>query len=458
MLFNNVLDKITNRKAFTTAEKSKLTEFIGEVGRDMKNQSSASKQAIDRIVEEQVDRLKQDIENWRLAQANAEDPDNPEPLDLYQLYLDAIDDDQVFSTVQQRVSKAISGRIALKDENNEIDEELTKVLIKPDGTPLPWFREFLRICMMSKFYGYSIAQFREPIDGKFIINLKNGDKPVEKIPFVNMVPRKRAIRKDINSSVQEESNLIPIYGGAGSDWLIACGNDDDLGLLNKVGPFYIWKKVFGAWSQHAGIFGMPFRKGKTNIADNERKQNMINMFEAMTGATYFIGHEDDDVEISYPTGGSGNASDIYKNLIEKCNQAIAKIVLSQTGTTDEKAFAGSAGVHENVMSEVTWSDKLDLAAVVDEQLIPFLKRIGMLAESADVFASWEIEDRVTPKEWSEIISALATVFDLDADEVGKKFNLTLEAKEVVATPGVPETSEQKKTREELQNAYKKYFK
>jgi len=457
MLFKDIVSNITGRKGFTDSEKKIFTEFIGEVGKDVRNQSTARKQAIDKIIEDQVDRIKQDIENWRLAIAEAEDPNDPDPFSLYQLYVDVLDDDQVHATKQQRIGKATGGRISLKGENNEVDEEATAVLIKPDGTPQPWFREFLQICMMAKFYGYSISQFRQPIDGEFKLNIKNGDRPVENIPFENMVPRLRAILKDKNLAVQDKENLIPVFRGPGSGWLIPCGREKDLGLLNKIGPFWIYKKVFGSWSQHAGIFGMPFRKGKTNIRDNERFQNMINMFEQMSGATYFIGHADDEVEVTYPTGNSGSASDIYKNLIEKCDQAIAKIVLSQTGTTDEKAFAGSADVHDGVMSDVIWSDKLDLAATIDEQLIPFLKSIGMLPESSKLFSSWEIEDRVTLTEWATIIKELAVRFNMDPDEIGKKFNLSLEEKEVVAIPGNPATLEEEEGRKELQNMYKKYF-
>lgn len=457
MAFKDIVKSVTGRSFMTDKERQDLQVYAAGVAKDLRNQANARKQAIDKIIEDQIDRIKQDIATWRQAIEWAEDPNDPDPFQLYQLYLDIMDDDQVQSTRQQRVAKATGGKIQLKDPDNEVNEEATAVLIKPDGTPQPWFREFLQICMMAKFYGYSISQFRPPINGKFQINLKNGDKPVEPIPHENMVPRLRAIRKDINTSVQDEENLIPVWGGTGSDWLIACGKDKDLGLLNKVAPFWIYKKVFGSWTQHANIFGMPLRIGRTNIFDKERFKNMLEMLEGMDKATWAALHPDDNVEFVSNNQGSGNGSDIYKNLVEKCDQAIAKIMLSQTGTTDEKSFAGSAEVHSEVMDSVIWSDKLDLAAVIDEQLIPFLKRIGMLPEDAEVFASWELDDEVGLKEWAEIIQSLATYFDLDPDEVGRKFNLTLEAKEAVATPGKEETPEQKKTREELQNVYKKYF-
>jgi len=438
---NSIIDRLFGKR-WTDGEKKDLTTFMGQVGQDMKNQSSARKLAIDKIIEDQLDRVTQNIEEWRTAIAYSEDPNDPDPFWLYQMYVDILDDDQVHATKQQRIAKATGGRIALKDKDNNIDEEATLTLIKPDGTPQPWFRSFLQICMMSKWYGYAITQFRPPIDGQFVMNPKNGDKPTEEIPFENMVPRLRSIRKDINVDVQSKDNLIPVYGGPGANWLIACGREKDLGLLNKIAPFWIWKKVFGSWSQHANIFGMPFRSGKTDIQDTDRMQNMINMFE---------------VDITYPTGGSGNASDIYKNLIDKCDQAIAKITLSQTGTTDEKSFVGSAEVHEGVLFDLIWSDKLDLAAVIDEQLIPFLKRIGMLPEGSELFASWEVEDKTTVTEWATIVKELALIYDLDPEEIGKKFNLKLETKETVAIPGQPQEPEAVKKIKEIQNLYKQSF-
>jgi hypothetical protein len=457
MVFKDIVKSVTGRSFLTDTEKKDLQTYATGVAGELRNQATARKQAIDKIIEDQIDRIKQDIASWRQAIDCAEDPNDPDPFELYQLYLDILDDDQVHSTKQQRISKATGGRIQLKEADNTINEELTAVLIKPDGTPQPWFRRFLNICMMSKFYGYSISQFRPPIDGKFQINLKNGDKPVEAIPYENMVPRERAIRKDINSSVQDKDNIIPIWGGPGSDWLIPCGEDKDLGLLNKVAPFWIYKKVFGSWTQHANVFGMPLRIGRTDIYDKSRFQNMLDMLAGMDKATWAALHPDDNVEFVSNNQGSGNGSDIYKNLVEKCDQAISKIILSQTGTTDEKSFAGSAEVHAGVMDDVTWSDKLDLAAVIDEQLIPFLKRIGMLPEGSEVFASWELDDEVSLTEWADIVQKLSALFDMDPDEIGKKFNLSLEAKEAVGTPGKEETPEQKKNREELQNVYKKYF-
>lgn len=457
MVFKDIVKKVTGRSFLTDREKTDLQTYAAGVAGELRNQARARKQAIDRIIDEQVDRIKQDIQSWRDAIDMAEDVNDPDPFELYQLYVDILDDDQVQSTKQQRIAKATGGKIQLKDENNEVDEDATAVLIKPDGTPQPWFREFLQICMMSKFYGYSISQFRPLVDGKFQINLRNGDKPVEPIPYENMVPRLRGIRKDINLSVQDKDNIIPIWGGMGSDWLIPCGQDKDLGLLNKVAPFWIYKKVFGSWTQHANIFGMPLRVGRTDITDRERYQNMLNMLAGMDKAAWVALHPEDDVEFVSNNQGSGNGSDIYKNLVEKCDQAIAKIILSQTGTTDEKSFAGSAEVHAGVMDDVIWSDKLDLAAVIDEQLIPFLKRIGMLSEGANLFASWELDDEVNLTEWADIVQKLSAIFDLDPDEIGKKFNLSLEPKEGVGTPGTEETPEQRQNREELQNVYKKYF-
>jgi len=441
--------------SFSDDEKKLVKSYLGTVGDEIKNQAQARSLAIDKIIKEQVDRIKQDISTWRNAIDMAEDVDDPDPFELYQLYTDVLDDDQVHSTKQQRVSKAVNGKISLKNENNEIDEDATAKLIKPDGTPHPWFRDFLKICMESKFYGYSIAQFRPPVNGEFVFDTKTGSRPVESIPFENMIPRLRAVRLDINDSVQNEANRTPVYGGPYSEWLIACGCEKDLGLLNKLAPFWIFKKVFQSWTQHAKIFGMPFRKGNTNINDNARFQNMINMFENMSGATYFVGHEGDEVEITYPPTGGASGSDIYKSLIKECNKAIAKITLSQTGTTDEKSYAGSAEVHADVLSGISWGDKLDLAAVIDEQLLPFLKKVGVLPESAKVFSSWDIDEKVSLKDWANIIDILGRQFGLSAEEVSKKFNISLEEKEVNAMPGQAGTNRNTEVINNINRLYNK---
>lgn len=456
--FQNIVSRITGKRGLSEAERKNLFDYTQNIANDLKNQSTARKQAIDKIIQEQVDRIKQDIKSWRDAIAFAEDPICPDPFYLYQLYTDILDDDQVYSTMQQRIAKSVAGNISLKNLDNKINKEATAVLIKPDGTPKPWFREFLKIAMKAKFYGYSITQFRPPVNNDFVINMQNGDKPVEAIPFVNMVPRWRSIRLDIDTSIQDKNNLIPVYGGNASKWLIAVGNDTDLGLLNKLAPFWIYKKVLGSWTQHAKIFGMPLRVGKTDIYDKARFQNLIDMLKNMDGATWAALHPDDEVEFISNNQGSGQGSDIYKGLIDICDKAISKIILSQTGTTDEKSFAGSAKVHENILGSVIWADKLDLAAIIDERLIPFLKSVGLINPDAKVFSSWDLGEDTTVSEWADIVQKLAGIFELDAKEISQKFNLKLEKKEVIAAPEKPATEEEDEQKKELNNIYKKYFK
>lgn len=52
--------------------------------------------------------------------------------------------------------------------------------------------------------------------------------------------------------------------------------------------------------------------------------------------------------------GSGTAN--FEGLYDRCDAAIAKVILSQTGTTDNGAWAGTADSHENVADDVVTSD------------------------------------------------------------------------------------------------------
>ena len=261
MGINSILDSLTGRKTFSDREKKDIQYYIAQIGGALKNEA-ASKGLFDKLIEEQIDREKQTIKKWRDAIAEAEDPENPDPYNLYVLYLDVMDDDQVASTVQQRISKATAGRITLKNETGEVDEEATKAIMKPDGTPKHWFRDFLKIAMLSKFYGYSVAQFYPPQDSEFAYDPLTGTEPVKLIPLEHMVPKLKSLRVKTQDGVDQKTNLIPLFGGPGTEWVVVCGDSDDLGLLNKVAPFWVWKKVFGAWSQHATIFGMPFRRSE----------------------------------------------------------------------------------------------------------------------------------------------------------------------------------------------------
>lgn len=63
---------------------------------------------------------------------------------------------------------------------------------------------------------------------------------------------------------------------------------------------------------------------------------------------------------------------IYLENIQSCNENISKLINGQTGTTDEKAYVGSAEVHERILNDYTFSRLRKMEYIINNQLIPFL--------------------------------------------------------------------------------------
>ena len=365
------------------------------------------------------------ITDWRNAIDDAENIDEPNKLDLIEIFHDIKDDYKVFSSIQQRTSKVINSKMMFLNEDGTENEDIKPFFINADGTQKPWFRRWLKIAQDVKYYGFEVAQLGLFINGTFkSVGLT---KSVDRIPEQNLIPPKRLIKLDAGFGMTTD-NTISMDFSKYSPWLIPMGNENDLGLLNKAVPYVIWKYIFGNWRQHAEIFGMPFREGRTDIYDDKRIANMQKMFEQMVSSTYAILHPND--EIKFLETSKTDAYNIYDKLIERCDYAITQIFLSQTGTTDEKSFVGSSQTHERVMLDVVISDRLDISEYFTEVLIPKLKYLGYVSNDLNVCMTWIVEEHISLKEWAEIISKLAIHYDIPEDEIQKRFDLNVEKKQV----------------------------
>ena len=399
----------------------KVKNFFTALQRMVRNVNHPS--VLNQVDPRQLYRFTWSLDDWNAAVDNAEDVHNQNLFDLAEIYHDIVDDYSVSSAMQQRTAKAINSKIMFIGPDGTENEAIKPFFLNVDGSQKPWFRRWLKIAMDSKYYGFSVAELGSFIDGQF--RRVEGRAPCESIPYENLLPMYRYIKKDAEAGIHED-NLISMDRGAFARWLTPIGAANDLGLLNKATPYVIWKNVFANWSQHAEIFGQPFREGRTDIYDPERKEQMRKMFEEMVGSTYGIFHPDD--EVSFIETSKTDAFKIYDGLIERCDQAITKIFLSQTGTTDEKAFVGSTQAHERVMSDVVMNDRFDLSEYFEDILLPRLKAIGAVGLEESFSLVWIVEEHLTLIQWSEIITALSQNYTIPVEEINKRFDIEVEEK------------------------------
>jgi len=395
MDYNHILSRDLSNIDLNMPKKSDLTKFI---------------------LPEQLERVSRTIGDWRAAVEMAEDIDSPQRIELFQMYRDFIDDYQIFTAMQTRRNKATSGGFKILSQSGDIDIEEQRKFLDPQGFPLAWFRNFMQIVIDSKFYGYEIVQLGPIVDDKF--------RWVKKIPEENLIPYHHSVLKSTNYGYYPErknnfkANSIDIRKEPYRTWCIGIGSETDLGLINKCAPYAIYKDVFGSWAQHADLFGMPLRIGKTDLHDNDRRQNMIDMLSQMEGATYGIFDPNDMIEF-IEQKGSSDPHNIYGKLIDKCDSGIAKIILGQTSTTDEKAYSGSAEIHQDILDDIIFADKLDISAVINDELIPRMKRLGMISADKEVFATWDFAEKISVLQWSKIIDEIGDKYEIPADQVKK---------------------------------------
>ena len=397
------------------------------------------------IITKNLDRMPKNIQTWRTSQESAEDTDSPDRTELIKIYKDVLDDAQVYSSIQLRINKSTSGTFGIFKEG-VIDDELSKKFIDNKGFPLPWFRSFLIFAEWAKFYGNELINLGDVTNGNF--------SWVKRIPEENLVPQWEGFIFDYElgySRGEHPVNFLRYDDKAVKNWLIPVGDKKDLGLLNKVTPYMIWKEVFGSWSMHADLFGQPLRIGKTDIADPDMKQNMLDMLSNLNQGAYAAIDTEDIVELLQEQ--KGDPHKIYEALIDKCDEAISKIILGGTMITDSGSSRSQSEVHERGMDSIIYADKIDLQTVVNLELIPRMKILGILPEG-DYSGAWNMDETLSIQEWAAVFQQLSlSGFKPTRDEVEKKMGIELDE----AEPIEPIEKEKSTEMNNVMNLYKDFL-
>jgi len=309
--------------------------------------------------------------------------------------------------IQTRKINVLSKSYNILDSKGEIDEDMTEILKSS------WFRKFSDFALDSLFWGTTLVEFGDIVDDILT--------DLDRIPYENLNPEQKIVKRNIYSP----SDGVQYNEKPYTDWNIEVLEQECFGLLNKCVPLIIWKKnALGAWSIRSDIFGMPLRIGKTDTRDEESRGKMIEMMQNMDVATWGVFDLDDEIQLIEASGMSGH--DIYKDLISVANSELSKLILGQTGTTDEKAFSGSAEVHERVSLEYTRADMVWFAFLVNDILIPKLTKLGLIKDGSTF--GFDTKETLTIEEQWNIDKEMIQVFDVDIEYLTEKYGTKINAK------------------------------
>lgn len=204
-------------------------------------------------------------------------------------------------------------------------------------------------------YGYSIAEKLLIPDGNTIsLDLSKGGIRVRNRRRFRFDTEMRPRLITINN--QYEGELLP----KSRIWEMSYGNDnaDDpygRGLANSL----FWMDVFqrGAmrhWLNFLDNFSARNAKVTYPVGASEDEKKLALLLAQGLKAGKPSAHAEGLIAEIIEAAGSGTGN--FEGLYDRCDSAIAKIILSQSGTTDNGAWAGTAESHENVADDVVASD------------------------------------------------------------------------------------------------------
>jgi hypothetical protein len=359
----------------------------------------------EKVVARELSRTNQNVAKWRSAIITAEGVLNPRRTELYNIYKDVVLDAHLSALMNTLKLKVSGSKFWIVDKDGKENEELTNSL------RATWFQQYMEIFVDSMFYGHSLIQIGGYENGKFINN--------ELIPRENVVPEFGIVKASIydhcttGTSYREKPYI---------NWLIEIGEKKDLGILAKAAPLVLWKKgVFGNWSHFSELFGMPVRIGKTDILSPEMKTNMENMLKNMTSASYAVIGNDDVLE--FIESNQTDAYQVYSEMILLINSELSKLVLNQTGTTDEKAFTGSANVHLDILNQTVTSIKSKLERHFMDHVLPKMIRAGIFPDDGSYF-KWDNSEQVSKIDQFDMVDKLLkNGYKIDAEWIEETFNI-----------------------------------
>ncbi len=378
---------------------------------EIKRKSKKKAKKLEREMRKQaLSRAAVQINVWKNARVSAESILMPNNTQIITVFRDIEIDAHLWALMQTIRLKVMANKFQVYDSSDNVDEEATEVFQKK------WFRNIIKEVVDSDFYGFSLVQLGDIVNNCFTDSYL--------VPREYVVQQKRGVKKTLGDPM----NLIPFDSPQYVNWIVPIGEERNLGILDKAAPLVIKKKeVLSAWSEAAELFGMPLRIGKTNINNPENKSNMENMLENMGEAAWGVFDTEDDIELKETS--KTDFSNMYDKFIERVNSELSKLVLLQTGTTDEKAFVGSANVHENILKDVIESYIIRVEDLTNEVLMPICERHGIVKLGTYIKAN--NEQKLSPKELFDVVKDLLSHYNVPEDWILENFEVPVEKKEEV---------------------------
>jgi phage gp29-like protein len=297
---------------------------------------------------------------WVRGLREAKDPKLSTSVD-WGAYDVVFNDDQVKSTMQQRIGAVVSrdwNVLAGDDEDpraGKAAEAFNRTLMR-----LPWDR-ITRKMLMATFYGYSVAEL--------MWGYRDGLLDITDIK----VRHARRFRYDDEDRLRmlTPTNMQGEILPERKFWVHSVGAaDDDQPYGQGLAYWLYWPTLFKRngirfWNVFLDKFGTPTAIGKyPRGATREEQMKLLAALQAIANDSGFIVPE--DVAVDLLKAATSGTTDFH-TLCLYMDSAISKVVLSQTMTTDNGSSRAQGEVHADVKLEVVKTDADDLTDSFTDQ-------------------------------------------------------------------------------------------
>ncbi len=364
---------------------------LGKATAEVTKKQPMSLKLIEKIIQIQKIRTRRDVEDWKSAINTAQSVLSPNRRYLIDIYEDISRDGHITGIV-----RAIKNKIKAKNFKVGDDDKQTEIFQQK------WFFDIIDLFVESYFYGYSLLQFKGISDNTFT--------GIEEVPRQNVVPEFEMVNK-YATQTDKKSGIhynLPPY----NKWTLFIGSKK-LGLFDVAAPHALGKKnlLISCW-QNAELFGMPFRKGHTDVNDETRRANMEKMLENLGTAGWGLFDTDDTLD--YIEATKTDAFKVYIEPMKFSNQEISKAFAGQVGVFEENAYVGTSEVHERLFEEFIKAFLRDSEFLVNNELIPKMQRLGIAIKDA---FKWIDEEHTTRTEKVNQVANLSKTFEIDPEFV-----------------------------------------
>ena len=365
-------------------------------------------------VNQQADYVtKKTIKDWRTSLISARDIDKPNRYWLLDLYAELRLDPFLDAVVTFQKNKLTHIKRYMEDQNGNVDDKATKLFNEP------WFDQVISGYVESALQGFDLLEINQIVLKKGMLTIDRLDE----VPSKNVIPEFQLIKKDGYSYT---SGTMPY---ANNDYIIEIINDNNrnLGILNKLAPYILWKKLsLSSWSNFIEDFGSPSMVIKTPIKNTDAEDELLASLENIGSSLKMVLDQNDDFELVQPD--SNDVYQSFKEMIQQTDNVISNEIIEGT-LLFQNGDGGSynlSSTHESVSQLKTLADLKSIEKFVNQFLIPKLQRLGVLDNNEYNFY-FTPEEFLTMSARAEIDARILPYVNMTKDYLEDTYKVKIES-------------------------------